>query len=115
MRTLDTSCPLVVGSAGVGVTPGPSQWKSGEPVTSVDKVTEQLRVTVSPAMTEEEGEEVREMMTGPVEVELVIQGLNLYVLLHTFQHTLIKIGARLSTANCPISAMYKKTKVAEAI
>ena len=28
MRKLDTSCPLVVGEAGVGVTPGPSHWKS---------------------------------------------------------------------------------------
>ena len=46
------------------VTPDPSQWKYGLPVTPVGKVTEQLRVTVSPAMTEEEGEEVREMMTG---------------------------------------------------
>ena len=68
MRTLDTSCPLVVGSAGVGGTPGPSQWKSGVPVTPVGRVTEQVRVTVSPAMTEEEGEEVREMMTGSVEI-----------------------------------------------
>ena len=71
MRTLDTSCPLVAGSAGVGVTPGPSQWKSGVPVTPVGKVTEQVRVTLSPAMTEEEGEEVRKMMTGSGEIELV--------------------------------------------
>ena len=71
MRTLDTSCPLVVGSAGVGGTPGPSQWRSGVPVTPVGRMTEQLRVTVSPAMTEEEGEEVREMMTGSVEIEVV--------------------------------------------
>ena len=28
VRKLDTSCPLVVGEAGVGVTPGPSHWKS---------------------------------------------------------------------------------------
>ena len=27
VRKLDTSCPLVVGEAGVGVTPGPSHWK----------------------------------------------------------------------------------------
>ena len=70
MRTLDTSCPLVVRSARVGGTPGPSQWKSGVPVTPVGRVTEQLRVTVSPAMTEEEGEEVREMRT--VEIEVVV-------------------------------------------
>ena len=68
MRTLDTSCPLVVGPAGVGGTPGPSQWKSGVPVTKVGRVTEQVRMTVSPAMTEEEGEEVREMRTGSVEI-----------------------------------------------
>ena len=57
-----------MGPAGVGVTPGPSQWKSGVPVTPVGRVTEQLRVTVSPAMTEEEGEEVREMVTVEIEV-----------------------------------------------
>ena len=28
VRKLDTSCPLVVGEAGVGVTQGPSHWKS---------------------------------------------------------------------------------------
>ena len=28
VRKLDTFCPLVVGEAGVGVTPGPSHWKS---------------------------------------------------------------------------------------
>ena len=28
VRKLDTSFPLVVGEAGVGVTPGPSHWKS---------------------------------------------------------------------------------------
>ena len=28
VRKLDTSCPQVVGEAGVGVTPGPSHWKS---------------------------------------------------------------------------------------
>ena len=69
MRTLDTSCPLVVGSAGVGGTPGPSQWKSGVPE---NRVTEQLRVTVSPAMTEEEEEEVRETMTGSVEIGVAV-------------------------------------------
>ena len=71
MITLDTSCLLVVGSAGVGVTPGPSHWKSGVSVTPVGKVTEQVRVTLSPAMTKKEGEEVREMMTGSGEVELI--------------------------------------------
>ena len=50
--------------------PGPSQWKSGVPVTPVGRVTEQVRVTLSPAMTEEEGEEVRDIMTGSVEIEV---------------------------------------------
>ena len=67
MRSLETICPLVVGSAGVGVTPGPSHWKSGVPVTPVGRVTEQVRVTVSPAMTGEEGEEVREMVACSVD------------------------------------------------
>ena len=62
---LETICPLVVGSAWVGVTPpGPSQWKS---VALVSKVAEQVRVTVSPAMMVEEGEEMREMMASSVE------------------------------------------------
>ena len=64
MRTLDTSCPLVVGAAGVGVTPGPSHWKSGVPVTPAGRVTEQVRVTESPAMMGEEGEEERKMVAG---------------------------------------------------
>ena len=62
MRTLDTSCPLVVGAAVVGVTPGPSHWKSGVPVTPAGRVTEQVRVTETPAMMGEEGEEEREMV-----------------------------------------------------
>ena len=51
--------------SGVRVTPpGPSHWKSGVPVTPSGRVTEQVRVIDSPAMTEEEGEEVREMVAG---------------------------------------------------
>ena len=65
MRTLDS--PFVEGGAGV-TSPGSFHWKSGVPVTSVGRVTEQVRVTLSPAMTEEEGEEVREMMTGSGEI-----------------------------------------------
>ena len=64
MRTLDTSFPLVVGAAGVGVTPGPSHWKFGTPVTPAGRVTEQVRVTESPAMMGERGEEEREMVAG---------------------------------------------------
>ena len=62
MRTLDTSCPLVVGAAGVGITPGPTHWKSGVPVTPAGRVIEQVRVRESPAMMGEEGEEEREMV-----------------------------------------------------
>ena len=57
MRSLEIACPLI---------PGPSHWKSGVPVTPVGRVTEQVRVTVSPAMMEE-GEEVREMVAGSME------------------------------------------------
>ena len=56
-----------MGSAGVGVTPGPAHRRYGVPVTPVGRVTEQVRVTVSPAMMVEEGEEVREMVAGSVE------------------------------------------------
>ena len=54
----------MVGEAGVGVTPGPSHWKSGVPVTPAGRVTEQVRVRESPARMGEEGEEVREMVAG---------------------------------------------------
>ena len=66
MRTLDTSCPLVVGEAGVGFTPGPTHWKSGVPVTPAGRVTEQVRVTESPATMGERGEEVREIIRESV-------------------------------------------------
>ena len=56
----------MVGEAGVGVTPGPSHWKSGVPVTPAGRVTEQVRVTESPARMGEGGEEVREMVAGSV-------------------------------------------------
>ena len=51
-----------MGLAGVGVTPDPSHWKSGVPVTPAGRVTEQVRVTDSPAMMGEEGEEEREII-----------------------------------------------------
>ena len=64
MRSLETVCPLVIESSGVGVTPpGPSHWKTGVSVTPLGRVTVQVRVTMSPAMIEK-GEEVREMMAG---------------------------------------------------
>ena len=67
MRTLEIIPPLVVGTAGVGVTPGPSHWKTGTPVTPLGRVTEQTRVTVSPAMMEGE-EEVRKIVAGSGEI-----------------------------------------------
>ena len=67
MRTLEIIPPLVVGTAGVGVTPGPSHWKTGPPVTPLGRVTEQMRVTVSPAMMEG-GEEVMEIVAGSGEI-----------------------------------------------
>ena len=53
-------------SAGIGVTPGPSHWKTGVPVTPLGRVTEQVRVTVSPAMMEG-GEEVMVIVAGSAE------------------------------------------------
>ena len=64
MRILDTSYPLVVESAGVGVILGPTHWKSGVSVTPAGRVAEQMRVRESPAMMGEEGEEKRENMAG---------------------------------------------------
>ena len=69
MRTLDTSCPLVVGAAGVGLTPGPTHWKSGVPVTPAGRVTEQVRVREAPAVMGERGEELKEMVAGSVHGE----------------------------------------------
>ena len=59
----------MVGEAGVGVTPGPSHWKSGVPVTPAGRVTEQVRVTESPARMGVGGEEVREMVADSVHGE----------------------------------------------
>ena len=39
-------------------------WKSGVPVTPIGRITERVRVTVSPAMMLEGEEEVREMVAG---------------------------------------------------
>ena len=57
----------MVGTAGVGVTPGPSHWKTGAPVTPLGRMTEQTRVTVSPALMEGE-EEVMEIVAGSGEI-----------------------------------------------
>ena len=53
-----------MGLAGVGFSSGPSHWKSGVIVTPV---TEQVSLTVSPAMIEL-AEEVREMPTGRYQI-----------------------------------------------
>ena len=69
MRPLDTVCPLVIEVTEVEITPlGPSHWKTGVSVTPLGKVTVQVRVILSPAMNEEEGEEVREMVAGSGEI-----------------------------------------------
>ena len=53
-------------SSGVGVTPGPSHWKTGvPPVTPLGRAREQVRMTEFPVMTVgEEGD--REMVDGSV-------------------------------------------------
>ena len=65
VRVLETKLPLEVGSSGIGVTPGPSHWNIGVPVTPVGRVTVQVRVTAFPAMTAVE-EGVRKMVAGSV-------------------------------------------------
>ena len=54
-----------IGSSGVGITPGPSHWKTGVSVTPLGREMVQVRVTVSPASTIlEEG--AREMVGDSV-------------------------------------------------
>ena len=65
VRILETTPPLEVGSAWVGVTLSPSQWKTGVPITPLGREMEQVRVTESPVMTVGE-EGVREMVAGSV-------------------------------------------------
>ena len=48
-------------------TPFLSHWKTGVPVTPLGREREQMRVTVAPAMTGDEGEEVSEMKAGSEE------------------------------------------------
>ena len=61
IKTLYNSRALVVGTLGVGVTPGLSDWEYVVTVTPGGRVTERVRVTVSPATMGEKGEEVREI------------------------------------------------------
>ena len=48
-------------------TPFFSHWKTGVSVTPLGREREQVRVTVAPAITEDEGEEVSEMVADSVE------------------------------------------------
>ena len=65
VRVLEMATRLEMGSAGVGVTPGPSHWKIGVPVTPLGREMVQVRVTESPAMTAGE-EGARETVAGSV-------------------------------------------------
>ena len=65
VRILEMTPRFEMGSAGVGVTPGPSHWKIGVPVTPLGRVTVHVRVTVFPARTARE-KGVREMVAGSV-------------------------------------------------
>ena len=47
-------------------TPFLSHWKYGVPVTPLGREREQVRVTVAPAMTGDEGEELSEMVADSV-------------------------------------------------
>ena len=60
VRILDIAAPLMAES----VTPGPSHWKTGVPVTPGGREMEQVRETVSPTRTGEKGGEVRVMFAA---------------------------------------------------
>ena len=51
----------MVGTLGVGVTPGLSHWGLAVTVTPGGRVTEQVRVALSVATMDMEGEEIREI------------------------------------------------------
>ena len=68
MRILDIAPPLMAES----VTPDPSHWKTGLPVTPEGRETEQVRETVSPARMGEEEDEVRVTFAGSGENEQII-------------------------------------------
>ena len=53
VRVLLTTCPLVEGSDGVGMIPGPSHWNVGVSVTPSSRVTEHVRITDSPIIRED--------------------------------------------------------------
>ena len=50
---------------------GPSQWKDGVPDTPVGRVTEHVRVTVSPMRTGKDGEELITMNAGSAGMQIV--------------------------------------------
>ena len=62
VRSLETPVEMAVRG-----TPFLSHWKTGVSVTPLSREREQVRVTVAPAMTGDEGEEVSEMVAGAVE------------------------------------------------
>ena len=64
---LDIILPLEVEPLGVGINPGPSHMSDGVMATPDGREMVQVRVTVSPATMEEEGEETRDMLAGSVE------------------------------------------------
>ena len=53
-----------MGLAGIGVSPGPSQLKTGLPFTPGGREMEQVSVRASPAMMGEGGVDSREMLAG---------------------------------------------------
>jgi hypothetical protein len=55
-------------------TPGPSHWRTGEPVTPLGRETEQVRVTVDPAMMKE-GEVVRLRVAGSIVISTGVSAL----------------------------------------
>ena len=72
--------PLKVDGIWVETTPvGPSHWKSGMSVTPLGREREQVRVTVAPAMTGDEGEEVSEMVAGTVREQYRLRNSRLHL------------------------------------
>ena len=55
-----------MGLAGVGISPGPSQRKTGVPSIPAGRETEQVRVRVSPAMMGEGGVDPMDILAGTV-------------------------------------------------
>ena len=54
-------------------TPFLSHWKTGVSVTPLGREREQVKVTVAPAMTGDEGEEVSEILAGSVKERVRVE------------------------------------------